>query len=233
MKLAIMQPYFFPYIGYFQLLNAVDEFIVYDNIEFTRKGWIHRNRILVNGQPSYITLPVKNDSDYLDVCDRYLAESWPAERKKMLNRIVEAYRKAPYFKTVIPVVEASLNTNESNLFRFIYHSIEQVRNYLSITTPIRVSSQIAIDHALKAQDKVLALCKSLGASEYINPIGGLELYSRHRFAEEKINLYFLKAEAVAYKQFNEVFQPSLSIIDVMMFNPVERIRNFLSRFTFV
>ena len=103
-----MQPYFFPYIGYFQLMNAVDEFVVYDNIEFTKKGWINRNRILVNGKDFYITLPIKHDSDYLYIIDRLLADTWPIERKKMLNRIIESYRKAPNFNVVFSVIEKVL-----------------------------------------------------------------------------------------------------------------------------
>jgi hypothetical protein len=97
-KIAIMQPYFFPYIGYFQLINAVEEFVIYDNIEFTKKGWINRNRILVNGADSYISLPLKKDSDFLHVKDRFLADTWDQDRKKMLNRITESYRKAPFYK---------------------------------------------------------------------------------------------------------------------------------------
>ena len=93
MRIAIMQPYLFPYIGYFQLMNAVDEFVIYDNIEFTKKGWINRNRILVNGRDSFITVPLKKDSDYLDVRDRYLADSWPSERVTILYRIKQSYRR--------------------------------------------------------------------------------------------------------------------------------------------
>jgi len=115
MQLGIMQPYFFPYIGYFQLMNAVDEFVVYDNIEFTKKGWINRNRILVNGQDSFITLPLKKDSDYLDVRDRYLADSWTSEKIKMLNRIKGSYRKAIQFDFVYPVIEKCILYDESNL----------------------------------------------------------------------------------------------------------------------
>jgi hypothetical protein len=120
-KLAIMQPYFFPYIGYFQLVNAVDEFVIYDNIEFTKKGWISRNRILVNGVDTYISLPLKKDSDYLHVKDRYLADTWDIERKKMLNRITESYRKAPYFKETYEVIEKCILYEDRNLFKFILH----------------------------------------------------------------------------------------------------------------
>src|SRR5438445_505000 len=105
MRIGIMQPYFFPYIGYFQLINAVDEFVVYDNIEFTKKGWINRNRILVNGKDAYITIPLKKDSDYLNVNERWLADVWTVERKKLLNRITESYRKAPYYESIYNLAE--------------------------------------------------------------------------------------------------------------------------------
>jgi hypothetical protein len=111
-KIAIMQPYFFPYIGYFQLINAVDEFVVYDNIEYTKKGWINRNRILVNSQDAYITLPLKRDSDYLDIRERFLADSWSRESKVMLNRIAGAYRNAPNFRLVYPLIEKCILFDE-------------------------------------------------------------------------------------------------------------------------
>src|SRR6188768_4511537 len=105
MSIAIMQPYLFPYIGYFQLMAAVDEFVVYDNIEFTKKGWINRNRILVNGKDTFITLPLKKGSDYLNVNDRYLADSWLTDRTKLMNKVTEAYRKAPQFNLAYPVIK--------------------------------------------------------------------------------------------------------------------------------
>ena len=150
-KLAIMQPYFLPYIGYFQLMNAVDEFVVYDNIEFAKKGWINRNRILVNGADAYFTLPLKKDSDYLHVCKRELADTWPADRNKMLNRIKESYRKAPCFSTVYPLVESCLTVPDTNLFGFIHQSLLTIKDYLGIDTPLVVSSSIPIDHSLKAE----------------------------------------------------------------------------------
>ena len=144
MKLAIMQPYFFPYIGYFQLINAVDEFVIYDNIEFTKKGWINRNRILVNGKDEFITLPLKKDSDYLNVNQRFLSDTWSLDKKKILNKIVEYYRKAPQFDQVYPLVEKCFNSDETNLFSFIYNSINQILQYLSISTKISISSKINI-----------------------------------------------------------------------------------------
>ena len=228
MKIAIMQPYFFPYIGYFQLISAVDEFVIYDNIEFTKKGWINRNRILVNGQDAYITLPLKRDSDYLDVRERFLADSWPRESRIMLNRIAETYRKAPNFGLVFPLIEKCILFDENNLFRFILNSLVLINEYLQIPTPLLASSTILIDHELKAEEKVMALCKARNATEYINPIGGLKLYQKGDFQRAGLNLHFLKSNDITYKQFENHFVPWLSIIDVMMFNSKEEIKKYLT-----
>lgn len=230
MKIAIMQPYFFPYIGYFQLIKAVDEFVVYDNIEYTKKGWINRNRILINGKDSYITLPLKKDSDHLDVRDRYLASSWPFEKDKMLNRIIESYRKAPRFDSVYPIIEKSILFEERNLFGFILNSLNLVREYLEIQTPLLVSSTIPVDHGLKAGKKVVAICKARKADTYLNPIGGTQLYSKADFKNEGLDLCFLKTADFIYKQSDNNFVPFLSIIDVMMFNPKEEIKEYLNSF---
>ena len=193
MNIAIMQPYLFPYIGYFQLMNAVDEFIVYDNIQFTKKGWINRNRILVNGSDAYITLPLKKDSDYLDIKDRYLSDDWKAESKKMINRITESYRKAPFFESVFPLIEKSLLFEDKQLFNFIFNSLNLTKDFLDIKTSFVISSTIPIDHNLKSTEKVIALCKHQNATAYINPIGGVELYNKEEFKKEGLELKFIKA----------------------------------------
>lgn len=228
MKLAIMQPYFFPYIGYFQLINAVDEFVIYDNIKFTKKGWINRNRILVNGQDAYITLPLRRDSDYLHVRQRFLADSWAKDRKSLLGRIEAAYRKAPYYAIIFPLVKESLFFEEDNLFLFIKNTFSVVNRYLQIKTPLVTSSSIAIDHSLTAGEKVIAICKARLASGYINPIGGTKLYEKASFLRHGIDLKFLRSQDLTYKQFGNEFVPWLSILDVMMFNSVEIIQSYLS-----
>ena len=230
MKIAIMQPYFFPYIGYFQLINAVDEFVIYDNIEYTKKGWINRNRILTNGKASYISLPLKKDSDHLDVKDRYLASSWSFEKDKILNRILESYRKPPHFDSVYPVIEKGILFKEHNLFGFILNSLNLVREYLEIQTPLLVSSKIPVDHGLKAEKKVMAICKARKADKYLNPIGGTHLYSKADFKTEGIDLCFLKTADFIYKQSGNEFVPFLSIIDVMMFSSKEEIMGYLTSF---
>lgn len=224
MKIAIMQPYLFPYIGYFQLLNAADEFVVYDNIEYTKKGWINRNRILQNGSDAYISIPLRKDSDYLHIRDRFLADNWPTERKKLLNKIAGNYRKAPFFNETFALIEECLMCDNQNLFYFIFNSIQRINNHLNIKTMLRLSSSLSIDHQLKSQDKVLAICQNIKSETYINPIGGLELYSNLAFTQNKVNLLFLKPELLEYVQFGHSFVSGLSIIDVLMFNSVESIK---------
>jgi len=221
-----MQPYFLPYIGYFHLIAAVDLFIVYDNIKYTKKGWINRNRMFQNGKDVMFSLPLKNDSDYLDVCERELAADF--NRNKLLNQFKGTYRRAPYFSQTIPLVEQIVRYKEGNLFCFLHHSIAKTCEYLGITTEIRNSSTIAIDHGLKNQTKVLALCEAVGASAYVNTIGGMELYSKEVFLEKGVKLNFIRSKPFEYAQFGEAFVPWLSIIDVMMFNSLDFIRTCIS-----
>lgn len=221
-----MQPYFFPYIGYFQLIAAVDMFIVYDNIKYTKKGWINRNRMLLNGKNVMFSLPLKSDSDNLDVCERELAADF--NRNKLLNQFNGAYRCAPYFTQTFPLVEQIIRHEDTNLFRFLHHSIVKTCKHLGITTEITISSGIAIDHELKNQHKVLALCEAVGAHTYVNALGGMELYSKETFQEKGIELRFIQSGPFEYSQFSDAFVPWLSIIDVMMFNPVDTIRTCIS-----
>ena len=226
MRLAVMQPYFFPYIGYYQLIAAVDLFIVYDNIKYTKKGWINRNRILLNGKSAMFTLPLKSDSDSLAICERELAADF--EPDKLLNQLKGAYQRAPYFEPTYPLIERVVKHEDRNLFRFLHHSITETCAHLGIVTNIKASSDIAIDHSLRNQEKVLALCKAIGATTYVNAIGGTELYSREAFLEKEIELKFIQSKPIEYAQFGNEFVPWLSIIDVMMFNPLEAVRSCVS-----
>jgi hypothetical protein len=230
LKMAIMQPYFMPYIGYFQLINAVDEFVIYDNIKYTKKGWINRNRILVDGKDFYVTIPLRRDSDYLDVRDRHLAETWPVDRVKLLNRITTVYAKAPYFQSAYAVIEKSILHENDNLFHFILNSLLLINEYLEIRTPVLVSSAIPIDHELRSESKVMEICRARKADAYFNPIGGVNLYSWENFKDAGIDLFFLKTGDVQYGQFGGSFVPSLSIMDVMMFNSIQEIRGYLRAF---
>ena len=216
-----MQPYFLPYIGYYQLIAAVDVFIVYDNIKYTKKGWVNRNRLLMNGVDVTFSLPLKKDSDSLGIVDRRLAADF--NRDRLLNQFKGAYRSAPYFAPTFQLVEQVVRYGDTNLFRFLHHSIVKTCEYLGVATEIRISSDVAIDHNLKSQDKVLALCEAVGATTYVNAIGGIELYSKEAFLEKGVDLEFIQSRPFEYPQFGDAFVPWLSIIDVMMFNPLARI----------
>jgi hypothetical protein len=147
MKAAIMQPYFLPYVGYFQLIAAVDLFIVYHNIQYTKSGWINRNRPCRNGEMVTFSLPLKSASDHLDVRERELAANF--KREKLLNKIKEAYRPAGQLAAVFPVIERIVGFEDGNLFRFLRHSIACICDFLEISTEIRISSSIDIDHEHK------------------------------------------------------------------------------------
>lgn len=222
MKVAIMQPYFLPYIGYFHLIGAVDLFIVYDNIKYTKKGWINRNRMLLNGTDVMFSLPLKKDSDSLDVVQRQLAADFNSE--KLLNTWRGAYARAPYFDETFPFLERIVRNQEKNLFRFIHGSIVETCTHLGLRTEIRISSDIAIDHELTGEDKVIALCKAVGARTYINAIGGLDLYSLSRFQSCGVDLQFINSLQFEYPQFRVPFVPWLSIVDILMFNTLDAVR---------
>jgi hypothetical protein len=231
MKVAIMQPYFMPYIGYFQLIQTVDKYVVYDNIQYTKKGWINRNRILKNGTDTYVTIPLEKNSDYLNICERSVSANF--NRKKFLDQITEAYRNAPYFTNTSELIKQAVNNNQNNLFDLIYNSINIICSYLEIKTEMIPSSQIEIDHSLKGKDKVIQICKTLGADIYINAIGGVNLYDKNEFAEHGIDLQFLQTKSAEYEQFHNHFIPNLSIIDVMMFNSKDKIKEMLNGYELI
>lgn len=225
MKVAIMQPYIFPYIGYFQLIAAVDAFVVYDNIKYTKKGWINRNRFLLNGEATTFSLPLRKDSDELDIRERRLSADF--NRGKLLGQMREAYRKAPHFEATHALLEGVIGNPADNLFDYLHSGLNQTCEHLGIATPLLVSSTIDADHTLRSQERVIAIAKAVGASEYINPIGGLELYSKEEFEQHSLALGFQRSRPIEYPQFGERHVPWLSIVDVLMFNGAERTREFL------
>lgn len=233
MKIGIMQPYFLPYIGYWQLIKAVDKFVIYDNIQFTKNSWIRRNRILFNGSDKMITIPIKNDSDYLDVRDRYITDNFDTESRKILKQIEMAYGQAPEFDKVYPVIEDIMAFESRNLFEFILNSVVKIANYLEIQTELIVSSKIDMDHTLKCSDRVIETCKKLEATQYINSIGGLKLYDKDNFQFHGIELLFIEATSTEYQQYKHAFVPNLSIIDVMMFNDLKKINELLNDYKFI
>jgi hypothetical protein len=232
LAVGIMQPYFFPYIGYFQLMAACDLFIVYDDAQFIKGGWITRNRILVNGGPEWLTVPIAaaphswaiNQRHYL-LTDRLTA--------KVLDRLHGAYHGAPELDTVMQLVERVMEFHDSNVAVFNTNLLRVLASHLGIRCEIRNSSEHEKNTLLKGQELVIDMCTRAGASLYINPVGGTSLYQAAGFSARDITLSFLQSNAKAYRQYREPFVPALSIIDVMMFNPVERVRDMLSHCAFV
>lgn len=227
-KIAIMQPYFLPYIGYWQLIHAVDIFVVYDNIQYTKKGWINRNRFLQNGKPEIFSIPLVKDSSFKNVDERNISPSF--EKKHLLAQFSNAYSKAPFYKQNFEIIENIVNYDNENLFEYIYNSILEIKTYFGIKTPIVKSSNIDIDHSLKSQDKVIAICKALNAGIYINAIGGQGLYNKGDFDSQGIKLNFIKTKNINYSQLIPTFVENLSILDVMMFNGKKNLPNFLMEY---
>lgn len=232
MKLGIMQPYFFPYIGYWQLLNTVDNYVVYDDVNYIKNGWINRNNILLNGTYHLITLPLQEASSFKLINEISITQN-DILKNKLLKTIKSAYLKAPYFATIMPIIE-SLILENTNIAKLNYNIILAVKKYLDIDTNILLSSEIEKDNKLKAQDKVLHIANILGATEYYNAIGGQELYNKTDFLNKNIELKFLKTDAnIKYKQFKNEFVPHLSIIDVLMFNSQEETKDLLNKYTLI
>ncbi len=232
MKIGIMQPYFFPYIGYWQLLNAVDKYVIYDDVNYIKGGWINRNRILMNGEAKYFNVQLKDASPNKKINEVEVSSDNVA-KKKMLNALEMNYRKAPYFNDVFPLLKDIILNETDNLAAYLIYSIKKVCEYLDIKTELIVSSTMEKNNALKGKEKVLHICELLGATEYYNAIGGRELYDYESFDEHHILLNFVKTKPIVYTQFKNDFIPNLSIIDVMMFNSKEEIKTMLNEFELI
>jgi WbqC-like protein family len=223
MRVAIMQPYLFPYLGYYQLAAAVDRWVFYDDVMFIKKGFINRNSILVNGAGYRFTVPITNQSQFRAINDHYAIPPFDG----ILRIIDHAYEKAPGYSRVFPMVSSVLDGRETNIARIAGASVSAVFDYLGIGIHASWSSAISGHQHLKGQERILAICKTLGASEYVNPIGGVELYDEALFASRGIRLRFHRMRPVSYHQGNVPFAPNLSMIDVLMHNDPDRVVSLL------
>lgn len=229
MKVAIMQPYFFPYIGYFQLINAVDVFVIYDDVNYIKKGWINRNTILVNGKGFLFNIPLQKASQN-KVINQIIIEYNSTWKINLLKTITFSYKKAPFYTEVFPIIKNIIEHDEKNLAKFITHSLREICCFLSISTTIVNSSDIEKNNDLKAQNKIIEICKMQEADSYINAIGGTALYNKDAFIKSGLSLNFIKSKAIIYPQFKNEFIPWLSIIDVLMFNTVTDIKKMLNQY---
>ncbi len=232
MKLAIMQPYLFPYIGYFQLIHSVDKFVLYDDVNFIKKGWINRNNILVNHQANLFSIPLKEVSQNKLINEIYLSEEqkW---RGAFLKTIEQAYKKAPFFNEVFFLLQTIINAEVDKISALILKSFMELKQYMGIDTLlVETSARYNVSH-LKGQERILGICKQENTQQYINPIGGQELYAKALFDENGIQLNFIKSNPIVYKQFGKEFIPWLSIIDVLMFNSKEEIKGMLNQYELI
>lgn len=229
MKLAIMQPYWFPYIGYFQLLQAVDKFVFYDDVNFIKQGWINRNRIVVSQQDKLITIPLHKASSYQKI--RYTNVAFDTKQKEqMIRTLYQAYAKAPYRSKIINLVEQSFDIKQTSISDFAASSIHQVINYLKLKSPEFVYSEKYGNSTLVGQERVLDICIKENCTTYINSIGGVKLYNREHFLSKGVNLRFLETTFQQYPQLSPRFIPGLSIIDILMMNSPDTARKMLTNY---
>lgn len=236
MKLGIMQPYLFPYIGYFQLINAVDNFVVYDDVQYIKNGWINRNAVLQSGgnaSSTQFTFSVRHDSFEKKINERQYSDAFPIEAKRFLKTLYYTYHNAPYYADTVELIQEILAYNDRCVSQYNTYSLQKISAYLGIKTKFLQSSTLKIPSELKAQDRVLWVCKHLGATTYVNSIGGQSLYCKEVFTGEGLILHFLKVGDISYQQFSSVFVPNLSIIDVMMFNSPQEIGDLLNTYTLI
>ena len=229
MTLGIMQPYFMPYIGYWQLMAAVDTYVVYDDVNYIKGGWVSRNNILLNGQKHMFTITLNAASP-----NKLFNEITIKDDFKKFSRLIEsAYRKAPYYDEVNALLERIYSYEDRSLGAFMMNSFQVVLDYLEIDTKLILSSSVEKDNSLKAKDKVKHICHLLGAETYYNAIGGQELYDKDDFKADGIDLHFVKTDLTAYPQFKNDFIPGLSIIDVLMHNGKEGTKQLLNEYTLI
>lgn len=249
MKLAIMQPYFFPYIGYFQLIRAVDKYIIYDNLNFIKDAWINRNRIPVkNSGITLISVPLKSKSSFQKIRDTCIdnSQKW---KDKLKKTIILNYQKSPMFEEVFPVIDKIIDYDTDKIAEFNFNLIRSISKYIGTKTMIETDSgkymhieDILGDNqllSLRYPDtdlrtiRILEICKQENADKFYNAIGGMELYSKDIFGSHNIELKFLKTSDLEYKQFKDSFIPHMSIIDVLMFNTVGQINNLMDKFELI
>lgn len=232
MKVAIMQPYFFPYLGYFQLISAVDRFIISDNVQYIKHGWINRNRILKpNGGWQYITVPLEKHSSKTCIKDIRAAASdnW---KDKLLGQLEHYKKKAPYYKQTIELVRSCLDTNEKWISTLNAYILKLVCNYLGVHFQIEFDSEIGFDYSRITSTSLRPLrCMQINATEYINPIGGMQLYDKETLQKEGLKVSFLQTIISPYSQgYATTFEPGLSIIDILMFNSLPDVRMMMKSY---
>ncbi len=231
MKIAVMQPYFLPYTGYFHLLDAVDEFVFFDDVNFIKRGWINRNNFLVQGKAHLFSVSLINASQndlIKDVRINY-SEKWKDNFIKILKF---NYSKANNFAQVFSVIENRLASSYESIADLNIALIRAICEYLGLNKRFDKSSAIDYDRKGTGQEKILSICSLKNADNYINPIGGTELYDKAHFSQARVQLNFVESGPVVYTQFvGKEFVPHLSFLDVLMFCEVPEVLNLLKQYS--
>lgn len=227
MKLGIMQPYFMPYIGYFQLMRIVDKYIVYDDVNYIKGGWVNRNNILVNGEKKMFTVTLRGASPNKLFNEIEIGDDF----KKLMKTLQMNYSKALHFEPTMSLMEKIISFPNKQVALFIANSFKEILSYLSIDTEILISSDLPKDCSLKGKDKVLHICNLMKADTYYNAIGGQELYDKKEFQERGISLNFVETVITPYPQLHvQEFVSGLSMIDVLMNNSKQEINALLNSY---
>lgn len=234
MKLAIMQPYFFPYIGYFQLIYAADKFVFYDDVNYIKGGWINRNRILVNNKPRYFTVPLNKPSSFIKTANTEIkSPDFLLWKRKMYKTLEQNYGKSPFYQEIMEIVRNVLESEESSIGELAKRSVVEVLKYLEIDKEIVWSSNIYGNSILKREERILDICDSEKAEIYYNLIGGISIYDKQEFKNRNIQLEFLKPQLMKYDQPVEEFVSSLSILDILMNNSRGKVEKMLLNYVLV
>jgi len=233
MKIGIMQPYLFPYLGYFSLIKYTDKWIVFDMVQYIRHGWINRNRVLKPGGGwQYIIVPLEKHHRNTLIKDIKISKNinW---RKQILGKLTYYKRIAPYYDKIIELVQDVLSLNTESIVTLNIYSLKKVCEYLDISFNYEVFSEMNLDigSIQEPGDWALEISKVLRAKEYVNPPGAMDIFDKQKFRRAGVGLKFLKVELGEYNQKRGEFEPGLSIIDVMMFNGPEVISKFLDNYS--
>lgn len=233
MKVAVMQPYVFPYLGYFQLIQAVDTFVFYDDVNFIKRGWINRNRILVNGSDQLITIPLKKASQnkLINEIELGINDVW---LQQFYKTIAYNYKKAPFFESTYKLIKTVFEKPQMHISELAIHSVMTVCEYLELDKKFVISSKkYSETQGQEKADRLINITKLCESTEYINPIGGKDLYSKTVFEAQGIKLSFIENELLPYTQFKNKPISGLSIIDVLMFNSPEVINSMLNQYELI
>jgi hypothetical protein len=220
-RFGIMQPYFFPYLGHFSLIAAVDEWLVFDLTQYTPKTWINRNRILHPNQGwQYVSIPLANGSISIKIHEAKILDP-VAARKNVQGKLSHYKRNAPYYDAVLNLIEETFDDGDDSLVRLDVRGLAAVCRYLGISFRYRICSEMNLDLpiALNSGEWALEICSQLGADGYLNPSSGKALFNRTCFAKRGIDLCFAQPTEFSYRTIGYRYEPYLSMLDILMWNP--------------